>query len=127
MKKNDLIERFKTEVLVTGPESSLPCNLSDEWLDILLGQANEFSEAEELVKEGENVRVTEIMAAVIHILMAKNGFKEVSIEESKLFSCIEQYTLELSLEEISRKTEFNINAATIENIFTNRNADFSHR
>lgn len=120
MSNDDLISRFKTEVMDTGPESTLPCNLTDEWLDVLLMQADKMANLEELDSEDDSPVCTELLAGVLHILMAKSGFEDVSIEESELMHAMEMYALELSMESVSRKTEFRCEPATLETIFTNR-------
>ena len=120
MSNDDLISRFKTEVMETGPESTLPCNLTDEWLDFLLMQADKMANLEELDNEDGRPICTELLAGVVHILMAKNGFEDVSIEESELMHAMEMYALELGMEKVSRQTEFRCEPATLETIFTNR-------
>lgn len=120
MSNDDLISRFKTEVMDTGPESTLPCNLSDEWLNVLLEQSNKMANLDQLEDEDNSSVCTELLAAVLHILMAKNGFEEVSIEQTELLQIMEQYTMELAIEELSRRTEFKCEPATLETIFTNR-------
>lgn len=120
MSNDDLISRFKTEVMDTGPESTLPCNLTDEWLDVLLMQADKMANLEELESADGRPICTELLAGVLHILMAKSGFEGVSIEESELMHVMEMYALELSMENVSRKTEFRCEPATLETIFTNR-------
>ncbi|GAA3972236.1 hypothetical protein [Allohahella marinimesophila] len=119
MKKNELIHRFKAEVLDIGPESSLPSNLSDEWLEVLLTQSEAYAEMD------EDVRPTVLVAAVLHILFAKNGINEVSIEGSEIIYRMQEYSVELAIEEIGRKTEFKGNPATLETIFTSRIVEFS--
>jgi hypothetical protein len=120
MSSNDLISRFKTEVMETGPESTLPCNLTDEWLDILLMQADKMANLEELDDEDDSPVCTELLAGVLQILMAKNGFEMVSMAESELMYTMELYALELGMEKVSRKTEFRCEPATLETIFTDR-------
>lgn len=121
MSNSDLIDRFVTEVLHASPESTLPCNLSDEWLNVLLEQSNKMANLDQLEDEDNSPVCTELLAAVLHILMAKNGFeKEISMEETELLRTMEQYTMELAMEEVSRRTEFKCEPATLETIFTDR-------
>ena|SRR5690606_18148930 len=120
MSNDDLISRFKTEVMETGPESTLPCNLTDEWLDFLLMQVDKMASLEELESADGRPICTELFAGVLHILMAKSGFEDVSIEESELMHAMEMYALELGIEKVSRKGEFQCEPATLETIFTDR-------
>ncbi len=127
MSNDDLISRFKTEVMETGPESTLPCNLTDEWLDVLLMQADKMANLDESESEDGRPICTELLAGVLHILMAKNGFEDVSIEESELMHAMEMYALELGMEKVSRETEFRCDPATLETIFTDRKVTMTTR
>jgi hypothetical protein len=118
----NLLARFRDEVLLTGPESSLPSNLPEFWLDELqdhleryFNDLNSDSDAEE-----KDLDISLPLAAVIHILFAKNGGEAISESSEKLFGYFQDYRLELALEEITRKTHVAAEAATIETIFTNR-------
>lgn len=61
------------------------------------------------------------MAAVIHILLAKQGGRKVSVGQNQLFEYFERYRLELALEEVSRRTNIKCESATLNSIFTDRN------
>jgi hypothetical protein len=107
-----LLEQFQNEVLGNGPEAALPCNLSDKWLDILVSQGEDLQDEEN--------SITELLAAVMHLLFYKNDCKEVSIDENQLLDYLETYKVELSFEEVCRKTEFRLNPATLDTVFTDR-------
>ena len=108
-----LLEQFKNEVLNNGAEAALPCNLSDKWLNILVSQGENLP--------GDENSTTELLAVVLHLLFFKNDYKkEVSINEKQLLDYTEAYVIELSFEEICRKTEFKLNPATLDTIFTDR-------
>jgi len=118
MKDEELIQRFASEVLQAGPESSLPCNLSDEWLDVLSRQAEEIAEGK------EEARMTELLAAVLHIIAAKRGREEVHIDEDELLDYLDRYRIELAIEAVSRRTDIKGQAADLQTIFTDRDVEF---
>lgn len=115
--KANMLVQFKAEVLDVGPESTLPCNLSDKWLDILTAQADEVFEG-----EGER-RAAELLSAVLHILFAQNKSSKISFEDSELLDYFRLYRIELAIEEVSRRSGIKLSAATIATIFTNREVE----
>ena len=60
---------------------------------------NSESDAEE-----KDLDISLPLAAIIHILFAKNGGEEISESSEKLYEYFQDYRLELALEEITRKT-----------------------
>lgn len=110
----DLVVSFKAEVLDAGPESTLPGNLSDKWLEILSSQIEDF------FQETEGARITEVLMAVLHILVAKSSGREIKVSEDELFEWFEAYQIELGMETVSRYTNIQFTPATIENIFAER-------
>ena len=62
----DLLKSFSKEVMRNGPESTLPCNLSDHWLEVLSAQMEDFFE-----NDSDECLSLPLMA-VLHILFAKN-------------------------------------------------------
>lgn len=114
----DLMVSFRYEVLRTGPESTLPCNLSDKWLDLLSVQMEEYFEHE--VEDALSIP----FAAVLHILYAKSAGEPVKVLQSKLFDHLCDYRIELGLEEIRRKTDLGNEPVSLQAIFTNRAVTF---
>lgn len=113
-----LLNKFQREVLNVGSDQTLPVNLSDDWLSILIKQG-EATESCELNEEG---RTTEFMAALFSILGCQNN-GAFTVTEEELFDYVELYRVELATEELSRKTDFKISPATMENILTNRDIE----
>ncbi len=60
------------------------------------------------------------LAAIIHILFAKNGGEAISESLEQLYDYFQDYRLELALEEITRKTHVVAEPPTLETIFNNR-------
>jgi len=105
-------DQFKSEVLSQGPEACLPCNLSDEWLHLLLVQATTGFEPEDPGKD-------EYMAALWTILISQSEEEDgkVAISEDRLYDLFGEYAFELGLEHASRAGELKAAPATLETIF----------
>jgi len=114
----DLLKLFSTEVMQNGPESTLPCNLSDQWLEVLSAQLEDFFEND--LDECLSLP----MMAVLHILFAKNKGEAISETHDRLFDHLCNYRIELGLEEIRRKTDVSVEPASLEAILTNRTVTF---
>ena len=119
MSDDDLINRFTKEVINSGPESTLPCNLSDEWLDLLSDEADSMGD------DSDGSRITELLAAVLHILFTKNGGQEIELSEDEMFGYVTDYQMELAIEVVGRRTDVKTTPASMKTIFTNRDVGFS--
>ncbi|MEE6443726.1 MULTISPECIES: hypothetical protein [Pseudomonas] len=116
----NLLARFRDEVLHAGPQSTLPINLSEFWLEELQTHLERYFDSLESDSAEEDIDISLPLAAIIHILFAKNGGEAISESSEKLYEYFQDYRLELALEEITRKTHVVAEAATIETIFNNR-------
>lgn len=115
---NDLMASFRHEVLSKGGESTLPCNLNDKWLGLLSAKLEAYIEHE------EEDALTLPLAAVLHLLFTKNGGEAVTASLEQLFEHLSDYRIELSLEEIKRKTDLGNDPVSLEKIFTKRTITF---
>ena len=123
MSENQLLSRFRDEVLYAGPESTLPGNLDDFWLAELSRSLEQFFDRED--SEDEEGKVLSLpLAAVVHILFVKNGGNEIKESMDTIFDHMQSYRVELALEEVRRKTDVKADPVTLESIFTNRNVTF---
>lgn len=121
---NTDLTRFKKEVLYYGAESCLPKNLSHYWLDRLSMQANTLLVEEHSVEEQS---CPEIFAALIFLLFHKNQPEaEIQVSLEELFKHCQHYAIELSLEEVHRKTNVKYEAATLDTILTERRVKVSY-
>ncbi|ASV38959.1 hypothetical protein CI807_23035 [Pseudomonas sp. NS1(2017)] len=114
----DLLKSFSKEVMQNGPESTLPCNLSDQWLEVLSAQLEDFFEND------SDECLSLPMMAVLHILFAKSKGEAISESQDRLFDHLCNYRIELGLEEIRRKTDVSVEPASLESILTNRRVAF---
>ena len=116
-----ILQRFQEEVLLSGPEAALPSNLSDYWLAEMQQHIERYFDGEQDPEDAESESSMSLpLAAVIHILFAKNSDEEVAVPIEAMLKKIEDYRIELALEEIRRKTDMKTEPATITSIFTDR-------
>jgi len=108
-----MLKRFKAEVIDQGA-GACPCNLSDEWLQAVA------QSAEDMMSGNEAGNGSVALAAILTILMAKQGADELTVSEEAMFARFQDYRIELGLEEVHRKTEVKYEPATLATIFTNR-------
>lgn len=111
---NDLLQRFKLEVLDQGPEACLPVNLSEEWRETLLQVIERYFD------DGDDSQFSLAVGALLIILYGKNPGSEVTVPLDTIFEYMQSYRLELALEELRRKTEMKVAPATLGTIFTDR-------
>jgi hypothetical protein len=99
MANPNLLALFRDEVLLTGPESSLPSNLSQFWLEELQNHLERYFDGlnSESDAEEKDLDISLPLAAIIHILFAKNGGEEISESSEKLYEYFQDYRLELAL------------------------------
>lgn len=109
--KNNYLDRFVKEVIRKGAEALLPQNLTQEWLDILLEEANYF-------EPGYDQDFPEnLLLAVVEILSYQKGYPEqIEIDEKELLDSMEKYIIALAGEDVTRKTEIGIEPPTLENV-----------
>ena len=121
MSEKHILKRFKEEVMMLGPEATLPSNLSDYWLTEIQQSLERYFDSvqgpEDMEGEGS---ISLSLAAVVHILFAKSGGEPIQSSLEEMFKHYEDYRIELALEEVRRKTDVQTEPATIATIFTNR-------
>lgn len=99
---------------MADPETALPKSLSDEWLDILLAQAQCMHDNE------DSSRFTWLTSSVVQILINCSETSEFSVTEDEFAECLNNYSMGLSLEKINRVTDVQTSSATLQTILTNR-------
>lgn len=117
MSEVNILTRLNEEVLLSGPETTLPINLSDYWLAEIQQSLERYFNNEEGAEESG---LSLPMAAVMHILFAKEEGEQLAIPVEEMFKYLEYYRVELTLEEVRRKKNIKAEPATIDSIFTNR-------
>lgn len=130
-----LLQEFTRDVIQSGPESTLPCNLSDKWLYILANSLEQViasqSHQSSSNHHSNNLDLTLITIAIQHIFLAKSQYsateyldKTDTMDFQKYF---ESYRMEIALESITRATDISINPANIHTILTNREVNIEHK
>lgn len=114
MSEDELKIRFIKEVFTATPEALLPINLSDEWLDIMLAQA-------ECMHDGKSRDKFEfLMSVVLQILFNRSETGKLAITEIEIAGYLNNYSMELSLEKINRATDVRTSRANLQTILTDR-------
>ena len=114
-------DNFVEGVISKGINEVLPRNLKDYWLGYLLTQVNKLDNDE----SGSDLE--SLVPAVLLILKAKKGKTRKELSDDELMEFVSQYCTELQLEAVHRNTEFNISAATKDDIFSNRDVEISKK
>ncbi|MEN0036745.1 MAG: hypothetical protein AAGC78_06740 [Cellvibrio sp.] len=114
MSEPNLKTRFHNEVITGAPESLLPRNLSEDWLDFLL---HEFQCMHN--KNGSD-NFSLLVSAVLKILSSRSGTTELEMTADELIRCLNNYSMELSLEKLNRVGAVKSSSPTNETILTNR-------
>jgi hypothetical protein len=114
MSEDELKARFYKEVFMSSVEALLPKNLSDEWLEVLLSQAQCMHDKK------NNAHFSLIVSAVLQILSNRSESAKITLTEDELLEYLNSYSMELSLEKINRVTDVRTSSATLETILTNR-------
>lgn len=125
MSDKEIYQRFIEEVLMSGPEATLPCNLSDYWLTALQQSTDRCLENLAAKRPEDDDSLSLPLAAILHILCAKAGNAEFHVPMEELFNNFEYLRIELAIEELRRKTDYLNEPATLASIFTDRELRFS--
>ena len=125
MSDKEIYQRFVEEVLMSGPEATLPCNLSDYWLTALQQSTDRCLENFATKRPEDDDSLSLPLAAILHILCAKAGSAEFQVPMEELFNNFEYLRIELAIEELRRKTDYLNEPATLASIFTDRELRFS--
>jgi hypothetical protein len=112
----DLVE-LKKDVLDKGPAASLPCRLSDFWLDQVADSLEQVLESSS-IESGPYLAGP--LALVVQILFARSKSHELEISHSHLYDCLHSYRIEVALEAVNRRTNVQTTPASLDTIFTDR-------
>ena len=120
--KSDL-DKLRQEVLALPPSAALPCNLSDNWLDMIA------RDLELTLTEEEHSYASASLLIVLHILKGKtlvHSGQEMQIPLETLYKYFCDLRVEINLEIVSRRTRYWIEPATLDSIFTERRVSVVH-
>lgn len=117
--------KLKEEVLNFPPEFSLPCNLSDEWLQKIAMDLEKVVCTQEDDESNEELSAAVPMALIFHILSGKFPGNAIHRTYEVLWEHYVDLRLEVNLEILNRRTDCKSDSATLETIFTKRDVYLS--
>lgn len=108
-------------------DAALPCNLTDQWLDLIsrdldvcLGDLDADSETP------SKSHLAAPLALIVHLLFAKQGGAQVKLAFEELDQYLIDLRIEVALEQVTRRTNFSASRATVQTIFTKRTVEFEN-
>ena len=106
-------------ILAQPPAAALPCNLTDEWLD-LISHDLEGALGEDAPEDIDVQLLATPLALVVHILVGQHGETGQAWSFEALFDRLQDYRVEIALELLNRRTGVHTNPATMATIFKQR-------
>jgi hypothetical protein len=118
-----MFQRLKADLLEKDATSCLPSSLSNEWLEYLFASAEGILDDSSLEDEGR-VGGKACIAVVLHLVQRKAGADPIllKVSDEALFEYVQMFMVELGLEIVHRQTKVKYEPATLETLFTERNA-----
>lgn len=113
---------FLGQLRYQPPAAALPCNLSDELLELVARDLDAMLSGVKPQDAGRRADAAPL-GLVLHILagQACNGKPGISVAD--LFAAVEDYRLEITMELKKRRTGIHFIPATMETIFKRRGAN----
>jgi hypothetical protein len=113
------LEALAAQVLTKPPAASLPCNLTDEWLE-LISRDLESALGKDAPLNIDAQSLATPLALVVHILAGQSGEAGHAWSFEDLFDRLQDFRLEIALELLNRRTGVRTTPATMETIFKQR-------
>jgi hypothetical protein len=115
------LEKLARDVLGQPPTAALPCNLSDEWLALIARDLDAcMGEMTGDTEGAPSAYMAAPLALVIHLLHGKANGQDRLIEFDAFEKYLDDYKLEINLEQVTRKTNISIQQACLNDIFDDR-------
>lgn len=120
------LEKLAQEVLRDRPpDSALPCNLSDEWLDLISRDLDVcFGDIDADGETPSKSHMAAPLALIVHLLFAKKGGEGVKVAFEELGQYLSDFRIEIALELVTRSTNLAASRATVQTIFADRTVEF---
>lgn len=112
---------FLAQLRFQPPAAALPCNLSEELLELIAIDLDALLSGAKPQDSGSGPDALSL-GLVLHILAGQPGDGEPGILLADLFAAMEDYGLEITMELKKRRTGIHSIPATIETIFKRRGA-----
>lgn len=113
------LAELAAQVRSQPPAAALPCNLSDELLELVAIDLDAMLN-EDKTQDSGGAAEAQALGLVLHILADQPGDGEPGILFANLFAAIEDYRLEITMELKKRRTGIYTIPATMETIFMRR-------
>lgn len=122
------LDKLAKEVLQDQPaDAALPCNLSDQWLDLISRDLDVcFGDLDADSETPSTSHMAAPLALIVHLLFGKQGGEGVKVAFEELGLYLSDFRIEVALEQVTRRTNVSANRATVQTIFTKRTVEFAH-
>lgn len=110
---------FLAQLRFQPPAAALPCNLSDEQLELVARDLDAMLSTVKPQDAGSGPDALSL-GLVLHILAGQPGDGEPGISVEDIFAAVEDYRLEITAELRCRRTGMRSTPATMETIFSRR-------
>lgn len=114
------LHRLGREVLSGPPEAALPCNLSDDWLNLIARDLDFALEGIDDQPKSSRSYASAPLALILHILHGQRSGGEISVHLDVLRRYFEDLRIEVNLEILNRRTAAKVMPATLDSIFKDR-------
>ncbi len=112
------LHRLGREVLSGPPEAALPCNLPEDWLNLIARDLDFALEGIDDQPKSSRSYASAPLALILHILHGKCSGGEVSVPLDVLRRYFEELRIEVNLEILKRTRMANVESATLGSIFS---------
>lgn len=119
MQASSRLTMLAAQVLTQPPAAALPCNLTDEWLD-LISRDLEGALGKDAPQDINPQLLAAPLALVVHILAGQDGQTGHTWSFNDLVDRLHDYRVEITLELLNRRTSVHSNPATMATIFKQR-------
>lgn len=120
------LTRLAAQVFSQPPAAALPCNLSDELLELAAIDLDAMLNEDSPEDFGGGPEA-QALGLVLHILAGQPGDGEPGLLLADLFAAVEDYRLEITMELKNRRTGMHTIPATLETIFKRRDTNDENR
>lgn len=112
------LHRLGREVLSGPPEAALPCNLPDDWLNLIARDLDFALEGIDDQPKSSRSYASAPLALILHILHGQRSGGEISVHLDVLRRYFEELRIEVNSEILKRRRMVDVESATLSSIFS---------
>ena len=112
------LSRLDDEVLSRSPEAALPCNIPDEWLDMIARDLEETVGNGQHAGDGSGLYASAPLALILTLLRGKENKIPEEPSPDDMLRMFTELRFEINLEIVRRRLALQIEPATLQTIFT---------